>query len=160
MKKYVLIVFILIFTVYSRTVYATSGYLKSNSIVTCNGIKYGQHGDGHWHKAEFDGKRWHAVGSPISSNPCIVVKSTTTTKESTTITSSIKNIVSTTRTTTSSLITSEVADRVTMSTTKSIKIKDENDSEGSSVDGLVGIIAISGIVGGGLAVATNRKRRL
>ncbi len=30
---------------------ATSGYLKSDSIKTCNGVTYGKHGDGHWHVA-------------------------------------------------------------------------------------------------------------
>lgn len=50
---------------------ATSGYLKSNSIKTCNGVTYGRHGDGHWHVAiKNDDGRYNASGDPIYSDPC------------------------------------------------------------------------------------------
>ena len=68
----------------NQTVQATPGNLKSNSIVTCNGITYGSHGDGHWHVAQFESGYWHAIGEPVSTtNPCGSVSeptpSTTTT---------------------------------------------------------------------------------
>lgn len=50
---------------------ATSGYLKSDSIKTCNGVTYGKHGDGHWHVAiKNDDGRYNASGDPIYSDPC------------------------------------------------------------------------------------------
>lgn len=50
---------------------ATSGYLKSSSIKICNGVTYGNHGDGHWHVAiKNDDGRYNATGDPIYSDPC------------------------------------------------------------------------------------------
>ena len=72
MKK-VLSLFIIALFIFCNTeiVDATSGFLKSNSIVSCNGVTYGQHGDGHWHVAvKNEDGRYNASGSPIYSNPC------------------------------------------------------------------------------------------
>lgn len=72
MKK-VLSLFIIVMFVFCniKNVDATSGFLKSNSIVSCNGVTYGQHGDGHWHVAvKNEDGRYNASGSPIYSNPC------------------------------------------------------------------------------------------
>lgn len=67
-KKYLLILIgILILPI---NVLATSGWLTSSSIVSCNGQYYGSHGDGHWHIAEKRGTRWYAEGSPLNGNPC------------------------------------------------------------------------------------------
>lgn len=51
---------------------ATSGRLKDDSIVTCSGVNYGSHGDGHWHVATDHGDTgWFPNGAPVgSSNPC------------------------------------------------------------------------------------------
>lgn len=67
-KKFLLILIgILILPI---NVLATSGWLTSSSIVSCNGQYYGSHGDGHWHVAEKRGTRWYANGDPLSGNPC------------------------------------------------------------------------------------------
>lgn len=51
---------------------ATSGRLKGDSIITCNGKSYGNHGDGHWHVAENKGKSgWYPSGESLGyANPC------------------------------------------------------------------------------------------
>lgn len=51
---------------------ATSGRLKGASIVSCGGVNYGSHGDGHWHVATDNGsKGWYSNGAPVgSTNPC------------------------------------------------------------------------------------------
>ena len=51
---------------------ATSGRLKGASIVSCGGVNYGSHGDGHWHVATDHGsKGWYPNGAPVgSTNPC------------------------------------------------------------------------------------------
>lgn len=47
---------------------ATAGFLRSDSIVNCNGVYYGQHGDDdHWHVAQrYDDGRWHAAGDVVA----------------------------------------------------------------------------------------------
>lgn len=72
MKKVIFILTIAILCFVNITeVTATSGYLKSGSIKTCNGITYGSHGDGHWHVAvKNDDGRYNASGNPIYSDPC------------------------------------------------------------------------------------------
>lgn len=72
MKKLVLIILI-VFCGFINIMYvnATSGFLKSSSIQTCNGITYGSHGDGHWHVAvKNEDGRYNASGNPIYTNPC------------------------------------------------------------------------------------------
>ncbi len=68
MKKIKLIMLLL--ALIPSQIYATSGRLKGNSIVTCNGQSYGQHGDGHWHIAVQRGDYWYPSGSSLSDNPC------------------------------------------------------------------------------------------
>lgn len=70
MKKVFLAIIIFILGISS--VYATSGFLRKDSVKTCNGILYGQHSsDNHWHKAVLnDDGGYNAVGDPIYSDPC------------------------------------------------------------------------------------------
>ena len=49
---------------------ATAGKLRSRSIITCNGIMYGKHGDGHWHQAVKHKSGYYPVGSPVTP-PCL-----------------------------------------------------------------------------------------
>ena len=71
MKKVLFIVLIgVLFSYNICDVSATPGQLRKSSIVTCNGITYGSHGDGHWHEVEKDGDRYYAIGDPIATNPC------------------------------------------------------------------------------------------
>ena len=71
-KKYsVIILFISLFLININEINATSGQLRKDSIKTCNGIMYGQHGgDDHWHQAEDKGGRYYPVGDAIYSDPC------------------------------------------------------------------------------------------
>ena len=73
MKKISMIIF-LIGLVFAdiNIVYASSGFLRKNSIKTCNGVSYGQHSsDNHWHKAVLnDNGGYNAEGDPIYSDPC------------------------------------------------------------------------------------------
>ena len=70
MKKISIILLLLILMIPSN-VLATSGYLRSDSIKTCpNGKTYGQHGNGHWHRAKKEGYRYKAIGSAIKNDPC------------------------------------------------------------------------------------------
>lgn len=72
---------------------ATSGYLKSSSIKTCNGVTYGNHGDGHWHVAiKKDDGRYNASGDPIYSDPC--ADSTNNNSNNTSNNSNIQTVVS------------------------------------------------------------------
>lgn len=74
MKKTILssIVFsgIVIFSVLPAT--ATGGALRKASICwDRNGLAYGRHGDGHWHRAVNRSGRWYAIGSSLGfKNPC------------------------------------------------------------------------------------------
>lgn len=50
---------------------ATSGKLKSGSIKTCNGVTYGNHGDGHWHRAVRHDSGYYPQGGNLGySDPC------------------------------------------------------------------------------------------
>lgn len=71
-KKYsVIILFISLFLININEINATSGQLRKDSIKTCNGIMYGQHGsDDHWHQVEDKGGRYYPVGDAIYSDPC------------------------------------------------------------------------------------------
>lgn len=58
-------------TIFSyNEVKATSGKLRNSSIITCDGIMYGQHGDGHWHKAVRHKSGYYPSGSPVTP-PCL-----------------------------------------------------------------------------------------
>ncbi len=60
---------------------ASSGALRKNSIVTCNGTTYGQHSSNgalHWHVAVQAGNGWNASGDPIYSNPCTSTSNSST----------------------------------------------------------------------------------
>ena len=73
MKKrlYVILFIGSMFLVNTTEVQASSGFLRKNSIKSCNGVMYGQHsGDNHWHMASYDGERYHAVGDPFYYDPC------------------------------------------------------------------------------------------
>lgn len=74
MKKVVKVIgYILLssMTVFSyNEVKATSGKLRSSSIIICNGVMYGQHGDGHWHKAVHHKSGYYSSGSPVIP-PCL-----------------------------------------------------------------------------------------
>lgn len=51
---------------------ATSGKLRTASICTAkNGVKYGKHGDGHWHRAKKYKSGWYPQGASLGKkNPC------------------------------------------------------------------------------------------
>ena len=73
MKKNVLFgIFVIAFVINFNVVEASSGFLRKDSIKSCNGITYGQHGsDNHWHVAiENSGGGYNASGNPIYQDPC------------------------------------------------------------------------------------------
>lgn len=73
MKKVKVIIVSMLFlcTLNVTHVIATSGKLKTDSIVSCNGVDYGNHGDGHWHVAAQRNSGWYPQGSPVGyDNPC------------------------------------------------------------------------------------------
>ena len=84
MKRVVkVIVYILLssITVFSyNEVLATSGKLRSSSIITCDGIMYGQHGDGHWHKAVRHKSGYYPSGSPVTP-PCLTSNNSSSSKK-------------------------------------------------------------------------------
>ncbi len=89
MKKRIFILIIIIFLVNVQNVNATPGALKKNSIISCNGVTYGQHMDGHWHVAVRTSKGgYNASGKEMYYYPC---KSTSNQNTSQNIPS--KNIV-------------------------------------------------------------------
>ena len=68
-------------TVFSyNEVLATSGKLRSSSIITCDGIMYGQHGDGHWHKAVRHKSGYYPSGSPVTP-PCLTSNNSSSSKK-------------------------------------------------------------------------------
>ena len=73
MKKNVLFgIFVIAFVINFNVVEASSGFLRKDSIKSCNGITYGQHGsDNHCHVAiENSGGGYNASGNPIYQDPC------------------------------------------------------------------------------------------
>lgn len=152
---------ILLCIIIPNNVLASSGKLRKDSIVTCNGVTYGKHGTDsvHWHVAEKRDNGWYPQGSAIYySNPCNKATTTkkttttstakktttskkTTTKKSTSTTTSIitttTSTVSTTTTTISSTTTSTTSK--VMSTTKkvtssevTVSNEDSDDEESTS----------------------------
>lgn len=70
MKKVRYVIIFVLLMISWQTVYATSGRLSNDSIVTCNGVTYGHHSD-HWHVAKKNnGSGYNAVGNAIYDNPC------------------------------------------------------------------------------------------
>jgi hypothetical protein len=60
-----------IFILTSGHIAATPGKLRTNSIISCNGIYYGNHGDGHWHIAVKHDSGWYPSGGSLGyDNPC------------------------------------------------------------------------------------------
>ena len=125
MKKIILLFIIMLIPI---NVYATSGGIKADNIVSCNGKYYGYHGDDkHWHEAEKkDSGRWYPKGSAIySSNPCGGTTKKTTTKKSTTKETTKKTSTSTTttkkKTTTKKSTTKSTTKKTTSKTTSSKK---------------------------------------
>lgn len=50
---------------------ASSGKLRSDSIITCNGVTYGQHSsDNHWHVAVKKSNGYYPDGEAFFTNPC------------------------------------------------------------------------------------------
>lgn len=76
-KKIIFIVFVLSFMIINISdINATSGKLRGDSITTCNGVNYGQHGDGHWHMATQHDSGWYPNGASLGyENPCAVNES-------------------------------------------------------------------------------------
>lgn len=65
MKK-LLVIFLCLSVFLPTSVNASNGYLNKDSIITCDGIRYGYHGaDKHWHQATDDGK---AKGSNLGTD--------------------------------------------------------------------------------------------
>ena len=67
----IILTFIFIFGV--TNVKASSGALRKDSIITCDGVTYGKHGSDsnlHWHIAEKKGDRYYPNGEAIYSEPC------------------------------------------------------------------------------------------
>jgi hypothetical protein len=70
MKK-IITILALVLLLAPSSVNASSGRLKKDSIIQCNGVSYGQHGDGHWHQAKQNSSGyWDPVGDAFSSKPC------------------------------------------------------------------------------------------
>lgn len=61
----------ILLTANTISVNATSGKLKSGSIKTCNGVSYGNHGDGHWHRAVRRDSGFYPQGGNLGyTDPC------------------------------------------------------------------------------------------
>ena len=75
---YILLSSITIFSY--NEVKATSGKLRSSSIITCDGIMYGQHGDGHWHKAVRHKSGYYPSVSPVTP-PCLISNNSSSSKK-------------------------------------------------------------------------------
>ena len=73
MKKSIFIsaIIISLTTIFASPSLATGGALKGDSICTKDGVTYGRHGDGHWHKAVKKSGRWYPDGGSLGTkNPC------------------------------------------------------------------------------------------
>lgn len=71
MKKIIVILFIIGILFYGYSVDASTGTLRGDSIISCNGVTYGRHSDdNHWHVATKKNNRYYAVGSAFYYNPC------------------------------------------------------------------------------------------
>ena len=69
MKK---IIFLLIL-LFSINVYATSGPIKQDSVISCNGKYYGNHGNPvHWHIVEKKDGKWVSVSKEVEIPACYI----------------------------------------------------------------------------------------
>ena len=134
MKKIIFILVLLILPF--NVVFASSGALKGDSIVSCNGNYYGKHGkDNHWHVAEKKSGRWYPQGSAIYSNPCGV-----TTKKTSFITTTVLS------TTTTKVLTSSVHQYGSL----------ENISEDDELT-LGDLVVTAGLISGGVWVVKKKN---
>ena len=116
---------ILLCIIVPNNVLASSGKLRKDSIVTCNGVTYGKHGTDsvHWHVAEKRDNGWYPQGSAIYySNPCnkaTTTKKTTTTTAKTTTSkkTTIKKVTTKKSTSTATSITTTTTSTVSTTTT-------------------------------------------
>lgn len=108
MKKYVKFICLglVLANIVIFNVNASSGKLKKSSIISCNGIIYGQHSsDNHWHIAtQKENGDYYPAGDAIYSNPCI--------NDSPTVQSPSKQPTTQKRTTTKRTTTSTTTTRV------------------------------------------------
>ncbi len=69
MKK-IIVCLILLLTL---NIDASSGTLKQNSIIECNGEYYGNHGNPlHWHKAQLKNDKWVSLGEEVEVPACYI----------------------------------------------------------------------------------------
>ena len=177
-KKYIFMLIILLGITLPNGVYASGGAISGDSIVSCNGKYYGQHGDGHWHEAvKKDNGRWYPKDTAIytSSNPCGKVtttkKKTTTSKKITTLApttpkketttrkkTTTKKRTTTTSTTTSTTISTTVATskkKTTSTKTTTKKIEEDINSEESTSSPVIGTL----LLGAGGAYVYNEYKK-
>jgi hypothetical protein len=71
-KKVFSVIFsLLLLSVSTSNILATPGRLRGASIISCNGVNYGQHGDGHWHITVEHPSGWYPSGGSLGhENPC------------------------------------------------------------------------------------------
>jgi len=157
-----ILTFILFFLFFTSNVYATPGNLRKDSIITCNGVLYGQHGDGHWHRAQRNANgTYSAIGEPIRSRPCggttrTTTRSTTRTTARTTSTAR-RNTTTTTRptttneTTTTNVVTTTTIITSTIPTTNTNTSNENEQNEEillSPTEEVIATIITVGIFGG------------
>ena len=59
----------------SLNVFASSGNIKQDSVIECNGIYYGNHGTPiHWHKVEKRNNKWVSISSETDIPACYIKK--------------------------------------------------------------------------------------
>lgn len=74
MKRIKIIVFLFI-SFMSFNVYATSGPIKQDSIIECNGKYYGNHGNPlHWHQVEKKDDKWISISAQTEIPACYIKK--------------------------------------------------------------------------------------
>ncbi len=74
MRKVKILLFLLIICLSFNT-YATSGPIKQDSIIECNGSYYGNHGSPlHWHKVEKKDNKWVSISKEVSIPSCYIKK--------------------------------------------------------------------------------------
>lgn len=74
MKNKKIICFLLIIFLFFD-VNGSSGAIKQNSVIECNGIYYGNHGNPtHWHIVEKKGDKWVSISSEVEIPDCYIKK--------------------------------------------------------------------------------------
>ena len=72
MKKVLVIIFLLIIF-FSINTYASSGSIKQNSVIECNGKYFGNHGNPlHWHQVEKKDGKWVSISSETKIPACYI----------------------------------------------------------------------------------------